>query len=160
MTFISITLNETTSLLDGLLHFNYTLPLEVQAFPYRSQTLLKTSQAIPSLVRPHLECAMQACSPNLVSDADCLGQIQWLATSLLKGFRRLSYDEQLRWLGQQGTTVLSNGHLCTRSVQQWLLAPDSPCSLQWQADGHLKATPRRIVLMPIRRWLHLCNFFC
>ncbi len=35
-------------------------------------------------VRPHLEYAMQACSPNLVTDADCLEQIQWLATRLVK----------------------------------------------------------------------------
>ncbi len=35
-------------------------------------------------VRPHLEYAMQACSPNLVTDTDCLEQLQWLATRLVK----------------------------------------------------------------------------
>ncbi len=52
-----------------------------------------------TLVRPHLEYAMQACSPNLVADADCLEQIQRLAMRLVKGFRRLSYEERLSRLG-------------------------------------------------------------
>ncbi len=52
-----------------------------------------------TLVRPHLEYVMQACSPDLVADADCLGLIQRLATRLVKGFRRLLYEEQLRRLG-------------------------------------------------------------
>ncbi len=51
-----------------------------------------------TLVRPHLEYAMQACSPNLVADADCLEQIQRLATRLVKGFRRLPNEERLRRL--------------------------------------------------------------
>ncbi len=38
-------------------------------------------------------------SPNLVTDADCLEQIQRLATRLVKGFRRLPYEERLRRLG-------------------------------------------------------------
>ncbi len=42
---------------------------------------------------------MQAWSPNRVSDADCLEQIQRLATRLVKGFRRLPYEERLRQLG-------------------------------------------------------------
>ncbi len=46
---------------------------------------------------PHLEYTLQACSPNLVSGADCLEQTQRLATRLVKGFRRLSYEERLRW---------------------------------------------------------------
>ncbi len=40
-----------------------------------------------TLVRPLLECAMHACSPNLVADADCLEKIQRMATRLVKGFR-------------------------------------------------------------------------
>ncbi len=52
-----------------------------------------------TLVRPHHEHAMQACSPNRVVYADCLGRIQRLATRLLKCFRRLPYEERLRWLG-------------------------------------------------------------
>ncbi len=52
-----------------------------------------------TLVRPHLEYALQACSPNLVVDADCLEQIQRLATSLVKGCRRLPHEERLWRLG-------------------------------------------------------------
>ncbi len=39
---LSIPPNATVSLLDGLFHFNYPLPLEVRAFPYRLQALVKT----------------------------------------------------------------------------------------------------------------------
>ncbi len=52
-----------------------------------------------TFVRPHLEYAMQACSSNLVADADCLEQIQRLATRRVKGFRRLPYEDRLRRLG-------------------------------------------------------------
>ncbi len=52
-----------------------------------------------TFVRPHLEYAMQVCSQNLVADADCLEKIQRLATRLVKGFRRLPYEERLRRLG-------------------------------------------------------------
>ncbi len=41
---------------------------------------------------------MQACSPNLVADADSLEQIQRLETGLVKGFRQLPYEERLRRL--------------------------------------------------------------
>ncbi len=52
-----------------------------------------------TLVSPHLEYAMQACSPNLVAGADCLEQIQRRGTRLVKGFRRLPNEERLRRLG-------------------------------------------------------------
>ncbi len=52
-----------------------------------------------TLVRSHLEYAMQNCSPSPVADADYLEQIQRLATRLAKGFRRLPYEERLRMLG-------------------------------------------------------------
>ncbi len=52
-----------------------------------------------TLVRPHFEYAVQACSPNFVADADCLERIQRLATRLVKAFRRLPYEERLRRLG-------------------------------------------------------------
>ncbi len=42
---------------------------------------------------------MQACSSNRITDAECLRQIQRLATSLVKGFRRLPYEDRLRRLG-------------------------------------------------------------
>ncbi len=52
-----------------------------------------------TLARPHFEHAMQVCSPNLAADADCLEQIQRLATRLVKGFHRLPYEERLYQLG-------------------------------------------------------------
>ncbi len=39
-----------------------------------------------TLVRPHFECAMHACSPNLVVDADFLEQIQRVGNEARKGF--------------------------------------------------------------------------
>ncbi len=39
-----------------------------------------------TLVRPLLECAMHASSLNLVSDADCLEQIQRVGNEARKGF--------------------------------------------------------------------------
>ncbi len=47
---------------------------------------------------PHLEYTLQACSPNLAADADCLKPIQRLATRLVKGFRRLPFEKRLRRL--------------------------------------------------------------
>ncbi len=52
-----------------------------------------------TLIRPHIEYAMQVCSPNLVTDADCLEQMQRLAMRLVNGFRRLPYEERLCRLG-------------------------------------------------------------
>ncbi len=40
-----------------------------------------------ALVRPYLECVLQACAPILVADADCLEQIQRVVTRLVKGIR-------------------------------------------------------------------------
>ncbi len=61
--------------------------------------VLNAPHLYSTLVGPHLEYAIQTCSPNLVADADSLEQIQWLATRLVKVFRRLPYDERLRRLG-------------------------------------------------------------
>ncbi len=56
---------------------------------------------------------MQACSKNLFADADSLERIQRLA-KLVKGFRRLSYEEQLRRLGVQSLNRRRlNGDLTT-----------------------------------------------
>ncbi len=52
-----------------------------------------------TLVRPHLEYAMEACSPNFIADADCLEQIQRLATRFIMGSRGLTCEEPLRQLG-------------------------------------------------------------
>ncbi len=40
-------------------------------------------------VRPHLECGVQACSPNLMADINHLEKSQSLATRLVTSLRRL-----------------------------------------------------------------------
>ncbi len=52
-----------------------------------------------TLVRPLLEYAMQACSQNLVADADFLEQTLHLETTLVKGYHELLCGERLRRLG-------------------------------------------------------------
>ncbi len=50
-------------------------------------------------LRPHLEYAMQACSPNLATVADCLDQIQSHDEDRKRVNHRLPYEERLRPLG-------------------------------------------------------------
>jgi len=52
-----------------------------------------------SFVRPRLEYAIQAWSPYLRRDIDCLGKIQCRATKLVKGMKNLSYEQRLCNLG-------------------------------------------------------------
>ncbi len=52
-----------------------------------------------ALVRPHLECGMLACSPNLVTDINHLERIQRLVTTFVTGMRQLPYEEILQRLG-------------------------------------------------------------
>ncbi len=76
----------------------------------RSFVELAVSAALyNTFVRPHLVYAMQACSPNLVADADCLEQIQRLTTRLVKGFRQLPFEERLRRLGLHSSRRLRLG---------------------------------------------------
>ncbi len=59
----------------------------------------RCSHLLPFITRFGPILSMQACSPNLVADADCLEQIQRLATRLVNGFRPLPYEKRLRRLG-------------------------------------------------------------
>ncbi len=52
-----------------------------------------------TLVRPHLEYAIQASSPYLKKDIDHLERLQWLATRMVKGCRGLSYEDKPEKLG-------------------------------------------------------------
>ena len=51
-----------------------------------------------TLIRPHLEYAIQAWSPYLAKDVECLKRIQRAATRMIKGFRHLSYKDRLQRL--------------------------------------------------------------
>ena len=50
-------------------------------------------------VRPHMEYAIQAWSPHFIKDIDCLEKVQRRATSLIKGFKKYSYEDRLHMLG-------------------------------------------------------------
>ena len=49
-------------------------------------------------IRPHLEYAVQAWSPHLRKDIDCLERVQRRATRMVHGLERKSYAERLRVL--------------------------------------------------------------
>jgi len=48
-----------------------------------------------SLVRLHIEYAIQAWSPHFIKDIDCLEKVQPRATTLIKGFKKYSYEDRL-----------------------------------------------------------------
>ena len=52
-----------------------------------------------SLVRPHLEYAVQAWNPHLQADIDKVESVQRRATRIPTGFGKLEYEERLKRLG-------------------------------------------------------------
>jgi ribonuclease P/MRP protein subunit RPP40 len=50
-------------------------------------------------IRPHLEYCVQAWSPHLVKDVQCLERVQKAATNLVPMLRKCSYTDRLRKLG-------------------------------------------------------------
>jgi len=46
-----------------------------------------------------MEYAIQAWSPHFIKDIDCLEKVQRRATSLIKGFKKYSYENRLHMLG-------------------------------------------------------------
>ena len=49
--------------------------------------------------RPHLEYCVQAWSPHLCQDVECLERVQRHATKMVAGMRHLSYRSRLQALG-------------------------------------------------------------
>ena len=69
-----------------------------------------------SFVRPHMEFAIQAWSPYLKRDIECLEKVQRRATKLVKGFKKLSYQDRLRKLG---LTILADRRLRGDLIQAY-----------------------------------------
>ncbi|MCQ7056700.1 reverse transcriptase domain-containing protein, partial [Clostridioides difficile] len=65
-------------------------------FEYKSKDIIL--QLYKSLVRPHLEYAVQFWSPYLLKDIDMLERVQRRATKMIPGMRSLPYEERLKHL--------------------------------------------------------------
>jgi len=52
-----------------------------------------------SYIRPHLEYCIQAWSPYLQKDIYCLESVQHAATRLVRGFKKVLYEDRLRIMG-------------------------------------------------------------
>ena len=50
-------------------------------------------------ISPHLDYCLQVWSPWLQKDIECLERIQKRLTKLVKGFKKMKYNERLKWLG-------------------------------------------------------------
>ena len=78
---------------------NKVLGFIFRSFEYRSKEII-----IPlykSLVRPHLEYAIQFWCPYYCKDIDILERVQRRATKLIVNMRNLPYEERLKRLGLQ-----------------------------------------------------------
>ena len=51
-----------------------------------------------SYIRPHMEYCVQVWSPYLRKDIECLERVQMSATKIVKGLRKMEYEERFRRL--------------------------------------------------------------
>ena len=76
---------------------NRVLGVIRRSFHSRSKDIIV--KLYKSLVRPHLEYAIQAWSPFLQKDIDVLEKVQRRATKMVDGLKDLPYNERLKVLG-------------------------------------------------------------
>ena len=73
---------------------NRVLIFIARNFNYKSTELMLP--LCKSLVRPHLECAVQFWSPHLHRDIDKMEKVQRKATKMIPEFRNHSYQQRLK----------------------------------------------------------------
>ena len=78
---------------------NRVLGFISRSFEYRSKEIILP--LYKSLVRPHLEYAVQFWSPYYSKDIDMLERVQRRATKLIVNLRNLPYEDRLKRLGLQ-----------------------------------------------------------
>jgi len=88
--------------------------------------------------RPHLEYCVQAWSPHLKKDIECLVRIQHTATKMVRGLKRKPYDQRLKILGMctlQQRRI--RGDLIeTYKILTWKERVDSQIVFQLATDTH------------------------
>lgn len=93
---------------------NRMLGLISRNFSFRSKNIILT--LYKSLVRPHLEYAVQFWSPHQQGDIDKLERIQRRATKLIPELRQMPYDRRLEELG---LTTLEQRRLRSRLIETY-----------------------------------------
>ena len=69
-----------------------------------------------SYIRPHMEYCVQVSSSYLRKDIQCLERVQMSATTIVKGLRKMKYEERLRRLKM---TTLENRRLRGDIIETW-----------------------------------------
>ncbi len=113
-----------------------------------------------TLLRPNIEYATRACSPNLATDADCVEQIQSGDVARKRVNRRLSFEEHLRPLGLHtlNRRRLRENIIAAYKVFLWaslLFMPPVPPGLRGHSFTFLQGQSWRIW----RKWLEQASYF-